>query len=160
MPDGMAICPACGRSAPPRSLLRGLRAFAPTAAGNAILPSALPRGTAPAPADSRSARNLPALLSYAVLPAIAYFFLEPYRRNAFLRFHAIQSLLFFIAAGGFIALAAALATVSALAGWLLLILVLDLCAVLLGVLALKAYHGKPFRLPLLGDLAAQQAGLE
>ncbi len=95
-----------------------------------------------------------------MLPAIAFFFVDPYRRSAFVRFHAIQSLLFPVAGALLIGLSLLIATVSAIVGWLTLILVLDACLVMLVVLALKAYRGEAFRLPLLGDLAAQQAGLE
>ncbi len=107
---------------------------------------------------STGSRNLPAMCSYLVLPAVAYFFVEPYRSNRFLRFHAIQSLLFPVVCVLLVSLALLLASLSALLGWLALILVVDACGVLFVVLLLKAYRGEAFRLPWLGDLAAQQAG--
>lgn len=154
-PGGVAICPACGRSAAPRS---GLQRLVPG------IPKALPKlgspGIAPSGPVHSAPGNIPAMLSYLVLPAVAFFFLEPYRRSAFVRFHAIQSLLFPVAAALLATLALMLATLSAFIGWIVLILVVDACAVLFVVMALKAYRGEAFRLPLLGDLAAQQAGLE
>ena len=99
------------------------------------------------------------MLSYLVIPALVVLLVEPYRNSAFIRFHAIQSLLLPVAGIVLVALALGLASVSAFVGWLLLIVVLDGGGVLLCVLALKAYRGEAFRLPLLGDLAAQHAGL-
>ena len=151
MPSDLAICPACGRSAPPRP---ALSRFVPSGSSPVRSVGTLLRPVA------ATARNIPAALSYLVLPAIAFFFVEPYRRSAFVRFHAIQSLLFPVAVAILLGLSLLVATVSAIVGWLLLILVSDACVVMLVVLALKAYRGEAFRLPLLGDLAAQQAGLE
>lgn len=154
-PADFNICPACGRSTPKGSswgrLLPAISKAVPRPGSPRIAPSG-PVHSAPG--------NIPAMLSYLVLPAVAFFFLEPYRRSAFVRFHAIQSLLFPVAAALLATLALMLATLSAFIGWIVLILVVDACAVLFVVMALKAYRGEAFRLPLLGDLAAQQAGLE
>ncbi len=46
--------------------------------------------------------NIAAVISYAtIIPAAAFLYLEPYRRNRFVRFHAVQHLLLFGAAVAF-----------------------------------------------------------
>ena len=99
--------------------------------------------------------NVPAMLSYLILPALVFFFLDPYRRDRLVRFHAVQSLLFPLAAALMMSLTLALITLSAFVGWLVMIVVLDACVVLLVVLAVKAYRGEMFKLPVIGDFAEQ-----
>lgn len=99
----------------------------------------------------------------AILSA-AFLFVEPYRRNRFVRFHALQSLLLALFCG---ALVLALLAVSSLFEGALAPLALLLLVVfpLLGlgitittiVLMIKANDGEMFRLPLLGEIAARRA---
>jgi uncharacterized membrane protein len=105
-----------------------------------------------------------ALAYFTFIPAIVFLVLDPYNRNRFVRFHAIQCLLLW---GAGILLAIALK----LAGLLLFIipvlgpLLVVLVATVVGlgtvviwlVLVVKAFQGVMFRLPLLGDFAAQHA---
>jgi uncharacterized membrane protein len=105
-----------------------------------------------------------ALAYFTFIPAIVFLVLDPYNRNRFVRFHAVQCLLLW---GAGILLAIALK----LAGLLLFIipvlgpLLVVLVATVVGlgtvviwlVLVVKAFQGVMFRLPLLGDFAAQHA---
>jgi uncharacterized membrane protein len=105
-----------------------------------------------------------ALAYFTFIPAIVFLLLEPYKKNHFVRFHSIQCLLL---SGTGIVLAIALK----LAGLLLFIIpvlgpllvvlvsmVAGLAAVVIWlVLVVKAFQGHAFKLPLLGDFAAQRA---
>jgi uncharacterized membrane protein len=94
----------------------------------------------------------------------AFLFVEPYKRNRFVRFHAIQSILLVLFCA---ALVVALLAVSSLFEGALAPLALLLLVVfpLLGlgitittiVLMVKANDGEMFRLPLLGEIAARRA---
>ena len=106
-----------------------------------------------------------ALAYFSFVPAIVFLFVDPYRKNRFVRFHSIQCLLF---SGAVIVLGAVL--------WLaglgvlliprlgpLVVAVVDvvvaLGAVLLwNVLVVKAFQGAMFKLPVLGDFAEQHSG--
>jgi uncharacterized membrane protein len=109
--------------------------------------------------------NIAGALAYVtVIPAILFLVLEPYKRNRFVRFHSFQCL-FFAAASVIIS------AVLKVVGWVLLIipvigqLFLLLISVVVGIaililwliLVVKALQGEAFRLPVLGDLAEQQA---
>jgi len=110
--------------------------------------------------------NIAGALAYVtVIPAILFLVLEPYKRNRFVRFHSFQCL--FFAAASVIT-----GAVLKVVGWVLLIipvigqLFLLLISVVVGIaifilwliLVVKALQGEAFRLPVLGDLAEQQAG--
>ncbi|MGB8063239.1 MAG: hypothetical protein WCF26_15195 [Candidatus Sulfotelmatobacter sp.] len=110
--------------------------------------------------------NLAGALAYfTFVPAIVFLFVDPYKKNRFVRFHSIQCLLF---SGAVIVLSAAL-RLAGLAIFLipllgpLLVAVVDvvvaLAAVLLWlVLVVKAFQGEMFKLPVLGDFAEQHSG--
>jgi uncharacterized membrane protein len=140
MPQSAAFCPGCGRAMPVSTKARGKVGALPESIAGAL-----------------------AYISF--VPAIIFLFLEPYRRNHFVRFHSIQCLLFCAAT---IVTAAVLRLVSMLLlmvpvlGPLLVsitVVVAVLAAILLWfVLVVKALQGEMFKLPLLGDLAGQYAG--
>ena len=103
--------------------------------------------------------NVTALIGYPIgIVALILVFIE--KDNKFVRFHAIQSLLFWAAATvlwiGLIFVMIFLAFVSSLLAtliWLLLVLVG--LGVLGGIilLAYKAFQGEMFKLPVIGDMA-------
>ena len=73
--------------------------------------------------------NVAGALAYVtIIPAIVFLVLEPYNRKRFIRFHAFQSI---VDLGFFVVLV---------------------------MMALKAYQGQMFKLPVIGDLAEKQAG--
>jgi uncharacterized membrane protein len=99
----------------------------------------------------------------AVMPAILWLFLKPVRREAFVRFHAFQSIIFG-AAAVLIGIAVRILWIPLLAlpaGLLLAILATIVvsvgCFVLWAVVFVKAGLGAKFHIPLLGTLAERLA---
>ena len=142
MAEGSITCSACGKG--------GAQSVG---AGTAVAP-------APSAATSGLTDNVAGLLAYVtIIPAIIFLVMEPYNRNRFVRFHSFQSLFFCVAC---IALGIALSVVSAIPFVALLSLfiwplvaVAELAVWLL--LVIKAYQGKMFKLPVIGDIAEKQA---
>jgi len=110
--------------------------------------------------------NVVGALAYLTfIPAIVFLLVEPYSKNRFVRFHSVQCLLL---GGAAILLAIALKLASVVLfiipvlGPLLVVLVSTVVAlaviVIWLVLLIKAFQGEMFKLPLLGDIAGQQAG--
>jgi uncharacterized membrane protein len=139
MPATAAFCPACGR----------ILQAAPRARGSI----------------GRLRENIAGALAYMTfIPAILFLALEPYKRNRFLRFHSVQSLLLW-AAGALLALAIRVASIFLLmipvAGPLLVVLIIVVAA--LGLLLIwlvmlvKALLGEWFKLSVLGEIAEQYA---
>jgi uncharacterized membrane protein len=91
--------------------------------------------------------NVAGLLCYlgGWITGIIFFLIE--KENKFVRFHAIQS----IAVSVVIMILSFIPLVNIIAGLLGLILWI--------VLMMKAYQGKLFKLPVIGDFAAKQVGL-
>lgn len=110
--------------------------------------------------------NLAGALAYfTIIPAILFLFLEPYRRNLFVRFHAFQCLLFtavMVVMGLALRLAGYALFVIPVLGPLLVVVVdvvAGLAALFLWLaLVLKALQGEAFHLPVLGDFAQHYAG--
>ena len=99
--------------------------------------------------------NFAALLSYAlwIITGLAVFLTE--KENKFVRFHAMQAICLSLAAAG---LNVALWMIP-FVGWMLLpVLQLGLFIVWV-VCMVQAYRGRWFRLPVIGDVSAKQAGL-
>ena len=114
--------------------------------------------------------NVAGLLCYAfgIISAVIFLVIDPYKNIRFVRFHAFQSLFYSLAcfavvivwgqiivgmlfAGGGLAglgmfgLLYALVRLAMFGGWIFLMI--------------KAYNNEEFRLPIIGDLAAKQAGI-
>jgi uncharacterized membrane protein len=134
-PDGSTVCPACGRSGAP--------AVRPVAAAGGLTD------------------NVAGMLAYVtIIPAIIFLVVEPYNRNRFIRFHAFQSIFFAIA---WTALWIALSIVAHIPflGWLTILIwpLVGLAGFVIWiVLLLKANQGQMWKLPVIGDMAEQQAG--
>src|SRR6266487_2308805 len=74
MDEGAVTCPACGKST-----------LQPAAAGTTTATGGL-------------ADNVAGMLAYVtIIPPIIFLVLEPYNRNRFIRFHAFQSIFFYVA---------------------------------------------------------------
>ncbi|HTS08902.1 MAG TPA: hypothetical protein VMP68_25250 [Candidatus Eisenbacteria bacterium] len=139
MPDTAAFCPGCGRSmiAPERAVGR-VGVFSESIAG--------------------------ALAYLSFIPALIFLFREPYRSNYFVRFHSVQCLLCWLIG---IVMACMLRLLSVVVFWIpmvgpLLLAVLATVSVLAAflvwiVLIVKAAQGEMFKLPWVGDYAAQHA---
>jgi uncharacterized membrane protein len=140
MPATAVFCPGCGRLMQPETRARGSV-------------GALPE-------------NIAGVLAYfTFIPAIVFLVLEPYSKNRFLRFHSVQCLLLWGAAILFavaLKLASVVLFIIPVLGPLLVYIistVVALAAVVIWfVLVVKAFQGEMFKLPLLGDFAAQHAG--
>jgi uncharacterized membrane protein len=114
-----------------------------------------------APAAAGLTDNVAGALAYVtIIPAIVFLVLEPFNRKRFIRFHSFQCLFF---AAAWTALWIILAFIGHIPflGWAT-ILVWPLVSlagfVIWLILVLKAYQGQMFKLPVIGDMAEQQAG--
>jgi len=110
--------------------------------------------------------NVAGLLCYILWPVASIFFLllGPYNRNRFVRFHAYQAIFLWL---GWIVVAVALQIVTAILGlvpvlgWIVDFLVwiafgITIVVVII-LLMVKAYNGEWYNLPVIGNLARQQA---
>jgi uncharacterized membrane protein len=95
-----------------------------------------------------------------IIPALVFLLIEPYKRSSFVRFHAWQSIFFFVAWAVIDILARLMENLLPTAGFLTLTLVqlvgLALFVVWI-ILVINAANGKRIKLPLIGKLAEQQA---
>jgi uncharacterized membrane protein len=144
----VAFCPTCGTQI----------------ADGAVCPKCsvgTVQGAETVPATSGLSDNVAGALAYlTIIPAIVFLVIEPFNRRRFVRFHAFQSIFFCIA---WIALDIAMAIIGHIPflGWATLFLwplVSLVLFVILLILMLKAYQGQMFKLPVIGDIAQQQAG--
>lgn len=141
MPKTAAFCPGCGERMEPRSLAQGK--------------------------VGHLRENIAGALAYLTfVPAIIFLLRDPYRRNRFVRFHAVQCLVLWLIG---IVLGLALRLLGMLVFLIpvlgpLLVVVTDvafgLAAILLWmVLIIKALQGETFVLPWVGDIAEQYADI-
>jgi uncharacterized membrane protein len=159
----MAFCANCGA--------QGEGRFCPKCGsplGAAPTPGATPGYAPPPAAPVQSAgleNNMAAALCYilGIVTGILFLVLEPYNKDKTIRFHAFQSIFFFIAVIIFdIAVGIVIRILYAIPflGWLAFIvwpivgLALFLCWLFV---MFKAYNGEKFKLPIIGDLAEKQA---
>jgi uncharacterized membrane protein len=135
--DGATVCPVCaGRTAAPTVVV-------PTLA-------------APGLAD-----NVAGMLAYfTIIPAILFLVLEPYNKSRFVRFHAWQSI-FFNIAWWILWIGLRIVVHIPFLGFLTLLVwpLVGLGGFIVWIiLVIKANQGQTFKLPVIGDLAQQQAG--
>lgn len=124
---------------------------------------------AAAPVASGISANTAGALAYlaGIITAILFLLIEPYKNDRFVRFHAFQSAFFNIAWFAFwIAWFVLGLVLSAITKGLFFFIQMPIDLLLmLGGLCLWAFlmysasQGKTFRLPIIGALAAKQAGL-
>lgn len=137
MPDSAAFCPGCGRSMQPEPV--------------------------PAPKSANLRENFAGSAAYATfMPALAFLFIAPYRRNSFVRFHSVQCLLCWlvgVVVAVLLRLFGLLLLFVPVVGPLLLVLLIAIVAIatlmIWVVLLVKAFQGERFALPVIGALAAQ-----
>jgi uncharacterized membrane protein len=169
MPATAAFCPGCGRSMLSQPMLSQTQ-LDPPVQGQTVPSQPVPIQPMPEARAHGSVGALPesiagALAYLTFVPAVLFLVLEPYSKNRFVRFHSVQSLLLWGASVLF-AIALKLASVilfiipvlGPLLVWLVSTVVLLAAVVIWVVLVVKALQGEMFRLPTLGDFAAQQAG--
>jgi uncharacterized membrane protein len=167
----MAFCPNCGSQADgsfcPKCGAALGAAPGGAAAGGAQM-GGVPTGGVVAPAGtSGMTDNVAGALCYLVgfITGIIFLVMEPYSKRPFVRYHAWQSIIFSVAWFIFSWCLAIVLGGLALAGgglWTLFLLirgVIGLGGFLLWLfLMFKAYNNERFELPVIGPLAAKQAG--
>ena len=111
--------------------------------------------TSSQPAQSGLSDNAAGALAYVtIIPAIIFLIVEPYNKNAYIRFHAWQSIFMGIAA---FAIDIVLSVIPVI-GWIILPFFMLAFFVVWLLVLLKASKGQRFVLPVIGKFAAQQAG--
>jgi uncharacterized membrane protein len=154
----MAFCPNCGNQIPAGS------SACPNCAGAAqtIPPAASYAGANPSAQTQVGGltENVAGALAYVtIIPAIIFLVVEPYNRNRFVRFHSFQNIFFAVAWMIFWFLLGILGHIPLL-GWASILLwpLIGLAGFILWLLLIfKAYQGQKFKLPIIGNLAEQQA---
>ncbi len=97
--------------------------------------------------------NMAAALSYLVGFVTGIIFLVIEKENKFVRFHAMQSTLVFV---GIVAVDILLQIVPILGALVVVFVVIPVSAILWLLLMFKAYQGEEFKLPLVGQMAADR----
>jgi len=153
---GSGFCGACGAA------VSGQSVTTTTGAASAPAPAQ------PAAASTGMTNNVAGALCYLVgfITGIVFLVLEPYNKNRFVRFHAFQSIFF----------SAVCIVFSMIWSWIFVSLLFTPGIGLWGLISLiwlvvrlamfaawiflmyKAYNNQEFKLPIIGDIAAKQAG--
>jgi uncharacterized membrane protein len=169
LPDGSTTCPACGAT----------QGVAGASAAPGPIPGPTP-GYAPGPVPGSMQQPLPAAgagltpnvagaLAYLVgaITGILFLVIDPFKADRFVRFHAFQSIFFNLA---WIAFWIVWMIVGIMLGaishglFFIIQLPINLLVTVGGFciwiyLMYQAYQGKTFQLPIIGALAATQAGI-
>ena len=117
----------------------------------------------PAPAtQSGLSENAAGGLAYiTIIPAIIFLLVEPYNRSSYVRFHSWQCIFMAIA---WIVIDIAIGIFGRVMSFMGLLAfglypLVALAMLILWIMVLiKAFNGERFKLPVIGDLAAKQAG--
>ena len=123
--------------------------------------------TSPSVSSTGLTSNIAGALAYVLglITGIVFLVLEPYKRDRFVRFHAMQSVLFCVAAFVFsIAWGIVVRIMISISGWTAVVLtpiglVISLAFFLFWLfLMYQAYSQREYRIPFIGAIAAKQAG--
>lgn len=153
----MAFCPNCGAPAEGRYCQKCGAPLQPTSA-----PPVEPR-IGPSTSGALD-ENIVATLCYLPFVDVLFLVIEPYSRNRTIRFHAFQSIFYYVA---WMIIAVALRITGAMlfyAGfgllWVMLTNLVELALFIgLVIMAVKAFQRQRFVMPIVGPLAAKQAGV-
>ena len=153
----MSFCQSCGTA------FADGTTYCPTCSGR---PQAI---ASPAAASSGLGANTAGALAYlaGIVTGILFLVIDPYKSDRFVRFHAFQSIFFNLAWIGLWVVWGILGLVlGAVTKGLFFILQVPIDLVLMiggfclwAFLMFSAYQGKMTRLPVIGALAAKQAGV-
>jgi uncharacterized membrane protein len=141
---------------------------APASAIPVAAPAGPVSGATPAGASTGSGLtpNVAAALAYVlgIITGVLFLVLEPYRRDKFVRFHAMQSILYFVAAVAFnIVWSIGVGILMHISGLFALASIPIRLLISLGFFCLwlflmfQAYSGREFGIPILGQIARKQA---
>jgi uncharacterized membrane protein len=152
MTEGTTFCGSCGAA---------VGGAAPAAGG--ATPAA-----APSVASTGMTANVAGALAYfTFIPAIIFLVVDPYKNDKFIRFHSFQSIFFSVVFIGFsiawmiLSVILGLVSMGFLGGIMFLLsLLIHLAFLCFWIfLTYKAYQSQYYRAPIIGDLAAKQAGI-
>jgi len=159
----MAFCAKCGAQLNAGS---GFCAACGTAVSGQNVTT--PSGAAAAPAQSSAGApsagmtdNVAAALSYIWIVGLIFLLIEPYNKNRVVRFHAFQSVFYGVA---WMILWFGMHIVFAIMPFLGLLILPIYALIGLGgfvywlFLAFKAYNNEQYKIPVIGEIAAKQAG--
>jgi uncharacterized membrane protein len=166
LPDGSPACTACGAT-------QGAAAAAAPGPIPGGIPGPIPGtmpATAPMPAVGAGLTpNVAGALTYLVgaITGILFLVIDPFKTDRFVRFHAFQSIFFNLAWIGFWILWTIIGLMlGAVSHGLFFIIQLPINLLitvggfcLWAYLMYTAYQGKTFQIPVIGALAASQAGI-
>lgn len=108
----------------------------------------------PAPVSGGLSQNNAAALAYLTfIPAIIFLVMEPYNKNAFIRFHAFQCIAFSVVA---FAIHLVLMFIPII-GWAISLLLTLVFFILWIMCIMKASKGEWYKLPVIGDFALTQS---
>jgi uncharacterized membrane protein len=160
---GMAFCAKCGAQ-----LNAGSGFCAACGAAVASQSVTTPSGAAVAPAQSAAGAaspgmtdNVASALSYIWIVGLIFLLIEPYNKNRVVRFHAFQSVFYGVA---WMILWFGMHIVFAIMPFLGLLILPIYALIGLGgfvywlFLAFKAYNNEQYKIPIIGEIAAKQAG--
>ena len=141
---GVKFCSKCGQPVEEPSTTASV---APGSAAAAPPPAAAPIAN----------DNVLGAVAYVIIPAIIFLLVEPYNKNRFIRFHSLQCL-HLLAAMLILQTANLILWWVPVLGWLAVIIwpILGLAGFIAWIVAvIKAFNGEEYRLPIIGDMAAQ-----
>lgn len=98
--------------------------------------------------------NVASALAYFVIIGIIWLILEPYNKNRFVRFHAIQAIGLAVVSTGVSIVLGFIPII----GWIALLFLPFLVFIVWVICAVKAFQYQWFKLPILGDFAEKNAG--
>ena len=171
LPDGSPTCTACGASqgAAAPSTAPGAMPGSGPAPIPGPMPSAVQAPMPAAPAGAGLTPNVAGALAYLVgaITGILFLVIDPFKTDRFVRFHSFQSIFFNLA---WIAFWVVWMIVGIVLGavshglFFIIQLPINLLVTVGGFciwiyLMYTAYQGKTFQLPIIGALAASQAGI-
>jgi len=160
----MAFCAKCGAQMAEGTTFCG-SCGAPAGSAAPVAPPV----AAPSTANAGLTSNVAGCLAYVLgfITGIIFLVLDPYKNDKFVRFHAFQSIFFNVVVIGFVIVWTILSVILGLVSMGVLAGIMFLISLLvhLGFLCIwiffmyKAYQNEYFKAPVIGALAAKQAGL-
>jgi len=162
----MTYCSKCGSAVEGKFCAK---CGSPVADSPGAAPGSGPGNTPPAPAAPVGNpglgmdENVAAALCYIPIIGLIFLLVEPYNKNKTIKFHAMQSLFYciaWIAVGIVLGIFSGIMLGVGMFGFWLLINRLVELALFVGlvIMAVKAYQGSRFVMPIIGPIAEKQAG--